>query len=108
MINDKASFFCIQHPVAWGAVFAWLGIPKEIALVTLLQGVVKQWVQVAVRIIPLGQSKAQRFLADISGEILSISEKEMNNIGSELESISPLLDISSIGHETLKARYFIN
>src|SRR5512138_3701808 len=31
MINERQSFFCIQHPVAWGAVLAWLGISKEAA-----------------------------------------------------------------------------
>jgi urease accessory protein len=108
LIKENDSFDCMQHPVAWGAVFAWLGLPKEYMLSTLLHGVVKQWAQVAVRIIPLGQSKAHAFLAAFTVELEKIISAELINTDKELKSISPLLDISSIGHESLKARYFIN
>jgi urease accessory protein len=108
MIKESGLIGCIQHPVAWGTVFAWLGLSKEDSIITLLHGVVKQWIQVAVRIIPLGQSKAQKFLADFGDVILETARKELENNTSPLESISPMLDIASIGHESLKARYFIN
>ena len=93
----------IQYPLAWAVASAELDITEEDALQAFLQGAVRQMAQVAVRLIPLGQREANQFIACLSKEILNM-DLELKD--QDFMSLCPGLDIMSLAHETLQARYF--
>ena len=108
-VMESGSVHCMQHPVAWGAVFNRLGIARWEALESLLFGTVRQWTQVAMRIIPLGQKDAHGCLAVLAGLIGKLAAGEVDTyLNSDLQSVCPGFDMSCLGHESMKARYFVN
>ncbi len=48
----------LQHPVAWGFLGGALGVDTGELVQVFLLGTVRQWSQVAVRTVPVGQSEA--------------------------------------------------
>ncbi len=109
LVTQNESLYCMQHPIAYGAILNCLSISKNIMLKSLLFGILKQWGQVAMRIIPLGQKDVHFFLAcitDFLNELITEELKKYHNC--ELQSVCPGLDIAGMGHDSLKARYFIN
>jgi len=94
----------VQFPVAWGAVFHVLGLPVQAMVETLIFGVVRQWTQVAMRIIPLGQRDA------FSAQTEVLAELKPLNIGEDvlrpLSSWAPGLELSSLGMDNLERKYF--
>jgi len=109
LVTHNESLYCMQHPIAYGTVLNLLSVSKDLLLKSLLFGVLKQWGQVAIRIIPLGQKDIHCFLASITDFIEEIIKEELDKYQNcELQSICPGLDIAGMGHDSLKARYFIN
>jgi urease accessory protein len=109
LVAQNGSLYCMQHPIAYGAILNFLSIPKDLLLKSLLFGVLKQWGQVAIRIIPLGQKEVHCFLACITDFLNELITEELKNYHDcDLQSICPGLDIAGMGHDSLKARYFIN
>lgn len=109
LVTQNESLYCMQHPVAYGAILNWLSVSKDLTLKSLLFGILKQWGQVAIRIVPLGQKDVHCFLASVTNFIEKIVQEELEKYHNcELQSICPGLDIAGMGHDSLKARYFIN
>ncbi len=95
----------LQHPVAWGFVGGALGIDTDALLQAFLLGTVRQWAQVAVRTVPIGQSEA---LA-VTGALLADVAELARRIGQRprpLASVAPGWDAAVLGHGELAARYF--
>jgi urease accessory protein len=95
----------VQFPVAWGAVFRLLGLPVEAMAQTLVFGVVRQWTQVAVRIVPLGQKEAFAVqTALLAGVPPPPTGPE--TVLLPLESRAFGLELAGLGMETLERKYF--
>lgn len=95
----------VQFPVAWGLAFRALELPVEAMAQTLLFGVLRQWTQVAVRIVPLGQKEAFAVqTAVLSGLVAPPTGPEA--VALPLESGAFGLELAGLGMETLERKYF--
>ncbi len=102
--REQPQAFCLQLPLAWGFVCAYFGLNTAEAVQTFLFTAIRQWSQVAQRIIPLGQREANRFIAIMIEQIEELNlagiaeKKPLNNL--------PALDFGQAAHSNLSARYF--
>ena len=95
----------VQFPVAWGCVGGLLGIEADALVQAYLLNTVRQWSQVAMRTIPIGQSAA----LDLVGRLLDDSVRlagEVVRSRRPLASATPGWDLAVAGHGELDARYF--
>ncbi len=88
-------------PVAVGCAAALKGIPLETTLPLYLQSVVGNLVNVAVRLVPLGQTEGQAVLAKLQPEILAIPCED-----GMLWSSAFLWDQAAMHHEPLQPKLF--
>jgi len=95
----------VQFPVAWGMVFGLLGLPVADMARTLVFGAVRQWTQVAVRIIPLGQKDAFPALTAVLHRVPSL-ETGPEEASRPLESLALGLELAGLGMGNLERKYF--
>lgn len=95
----------LQHPVAWGFLGGALDLGGEALVQAYLLNTVRQWTQVAVRTVPIGQSAA---LAVVGGLLDELAELARGVIATRrpLAAITPGWDLAVLGHGELAARYF--
>ena len=95
----------LQFPVAWGITGAALDIEAVALVQAYLLNTVRQWAQVAMRIVPIGQSAA----LDLVGRLLDDTVRlaaEAAGSRAPLASVAPGWDLAIAGHGELDARYF--
>ena len=95
----------IQHPVAWGFVGGALGIDAGELLQVFLLGTVRQWSQVAMRTVPVGQSDAVAVVGALLEEVTGLARR-LARQPRPLASATPGWDAAVLGHGELQARYF--
>ena len=95
----------IQHPVAWGFVGGALGIDAGELLQVFLLGTVRQWSQVAMRTVPVGQSDAVAVVGALLEEVTGLARRIAWR-PRPLASATPGWDAAVLGHGELEARYF--
>ena len=95
----------LQHPVAWGFLGGALDLGGEALVQAYLLNTVRQWTQVAMRTVPIGQTAA---LAVVGGLLDELSELAHGVIGTRrpLAAIAPGWDLAVLGQGELAARYF--
>jgi len=95
----------VQFPVVWAAVFRVLDLGVDDMAQTLVFGCLRQWVQVAVRIVPLGQSEAFPALTELLADLgpLATGPDEAQR---PLESLAPGLELAGLGMDRLERKYF--
>ncbi|MBN2739142.1 MAG: hypothetical protein JXR70_19345 [Spirochaetales bacterium] len=97
----------IQHGVAWGVVGGCLDIESSDILISFLSGFFRQWAQVAVRILPLGQRESQIYIKEMNEMIFLEMSCLAGQVSLDMVSQCSLgYDMAQMGHESLKARYF--
>lgn len=95
----------VQLPVAWGVVFRVLELPVDAMADTLIFGALRQWTQVAVRIVPLGQKEAFAVqTAVLAG--LTVPETGPGVVALPLEAGAFGLELAGLGMENLERKYF--
>jgi len=95
----------IQHPIAWGFVGGALGIDAGDLLQVFLLGTVRQWSQVAMRTVPVGQSEAVAVVGALLEEVTGLARRIARR-PRPLASATPGWDAAVLGHGELQARYF--
>ena len=95
----------LQHPVAWGFLGGALGIGGGALLQAFLLGTVRQWAQVAVRAIPIGQSDALAVTGALLADVVALAHG-IGRRARPLTSAAPGWDAAVLGHGELAARYF--
>ena len=95
----------IQHPVAWGFVGGALGIDAGELLQVFLLATVRQWSQVAMRTVPVGQSDAVAVVGALLEEVTGLARRIARR-PRPLASATPGWDAAVLGHGELQARYF--
>ena len=95
----------LQHAVAWGFVGGALGIDAAELLQVFLLGTVRQWSQVAVRTVPVGQSDAVAVVGALLEEVTGLARRIARQ-PRMLASAAPGWDAAVLGHGELTARYF--
>ena len=95
----------LQHAVAWGFLGGALDVAGEALVQAYLLNTVRQWTQVAMRTVPIGQTAA---LAVVGGMLNELAELAHGVSGTRrpLAAITPGWDLAVLGHGELAARYF--
>ena len=96
----------IAYPVAAGSICATSGIEQKQALLAFLQGFCAAQISVAVRLIPLGQTKGLEVLRDLSPIIVCVATRAAQATLSDLGGNCFMAEIAAMKHETLEPRVF--
>jgi urease accessory protein len=105
LLMDKVAEFQ-TYPVAVAAACKDAGIGKRTALLAFLQAFSNNLIAVAVRLIPLGQTKGLEVMRDLMPIITKTAERAMVSNLDDLGSSTLLSDIASMKHETQYSRVF--
>jgi urease accessory protein len=96
----------MAYPVAAGQACRMMGIDRRQALIAYLQGFCSALVSVAVRLVPLGQTKGLIVLRNLAPLLTSTAERATSAGLNDLGSSCVAAEIASMQHETLQPRIF--
>ena len=96
----------VAYPAAAGQACAQAGIDKAQALLAFLQGFAAAQISVAVRLVPLGQTKGLRVLRNLSPIIEEVAQRAAKATFDDLGSNCIRAEIAAMKHETLQPRIF--
>ncbi len=94
------------YPVAVAATCRLAGIDRRAGLLGYLQAFSNNLIAVAVRLIPLGQTKGLEVMRDLMLVISTTAERALRASLDDLGSSTLLSDIASMKHETQYSRVF--
>lgn len=94
------------YPVAVAAACQKAGIDKRAGLLAYLQAFSNNLIAVAVRLVPLGQTKGLENMRDLMPIIITMVERALKSSVDDLGSSTLLSDISAMRHETQYSRVF--
>lgn len=98
----------ISYPVAYGLICSRLGLELPASVEAFVFSTVNGLVQSAVKLIPLGNTQAQKILLDIQPAMEQAAADSLELPFAEISNFSPGLDIASIIHETLPVRLYMS
>jgi len=97
-----------QQSVVTGVHLALEAVSREDAMLAFLYGTAAGLVASAMKLLPLGQTRAQAFLTEV-GESMPDLVRSADLLGlDDLGAWTPLLDIAAMRHETSQSRLFIS
>jgi len=94
------------YPVIVGAVAAFEEVPCEPALVAYLHAFAANLVSAGVRLVPLGQTAGQKALVGLGMAIKEAVQTALHTDFADIGSCAPLIDWTSMQHETQYTRLF--
>jgi urease accessory protein len=94
------------HAVAVAAAAAHADVPLRAALIAYLQAFSALLVSAAVRLVPLGQTDGQRILAGLEPVVLEAARVAIARPLDDVGSATPMVDWTSMRHETQHTRLF--
>jgi urease accessory protein len=94
------------YPVAVAATCKLSGIDKRAGLLAYLQAFSNNLIAVAVRLVPLGQTKGLEVMRDLMPVISRTAERALTASLDDLGSSTLLSDIASMNHESQYSRVF--
>jgi urease accessory protein len=94
------------YPVVLAATCAKSRISKQAALLSLMQAFSNNLIAVAVRLVPLGQTKGLEIMRELMPLVISAAEQVMSSKLDDLGSSTFLSDIAAMKHETQYSRVF--
>jgi urease accessory protein len=96
----------VAYPIAAGWACRHAGIAREQALLAWLQQFASAQVSVAVRLVPLGQTKGLEVLRDLMPTIADVAECAARATLHDLGSCTIGAEIAAMKHETQETRIF--
>ena len=96
----------VAYPVAAGMACREAGIARDDALLAWLQQFASAQVSVAVRLVPLGQSRGLEVLRDLIPVIAETAKRAAHATLDDLGSSTIAADIAAMKHETQEPRIF--
>ncbi len=96
----------MAYPVAAGSACAAAGLVANDALLAFIQSFVAAQVSVAVRLVPLGQTKGLEIMKNLAPVIERVAQRAANATLKDLGSATIGADIASMQHENLYSRIF--
>ena len=94
------------YAVAVGAAAGRMGLPLALSLSAFLQAFAANLVSAGVRLIPLGQTDGQRVIAGLEDAIAAAAEAALARPIEDLGTATPMVDWTSMLHETQYTRLF--
>ena len=98
----------VTNAVAFGMICGRLGISPSEALEAYVFSTANNIVQSSIKLIPLGNTEAQRMLLEMQPVMAECVSKSMVLAVSDVSNFSPGLDVASILHETLPVRLYMS
>ena len=98
----------VSYPVIYGIVYRIMEIELEEAVRAYVYSAANTLVQSAVKLIPLGNTEAQRVLFGASDIMETAVELSMDIPADEITNFCPGIDIASIRHENLAVRLYMS
>lgn len=96
----------VPYPCAVGIAAAASGVPLRPALIAFFHSVVSNLISAGIRTIPLGQTAGQRVLAALQSEVIAATDETLRRDPRDVGSAAPMLEWTSIKHETQYTRLF--
>ena len=96
----------VSYTVAVGIAAGVAKVPLHHALVAYLQALSANLVSAGVRLVPLGQTDGQRAQATLEGPIRAAAGSAISRPIDDLGSAAPMVDWTSMQHETQYTRLF--
>jgi urease accessory protein len=96
----------IAYPVAAGLACKAMHVPQEFGILAYVQGFSAALVSVAVRLVPLGQTKGMQVLRNLMPVITTVATRALVACLDDLGSNTVAADIAAIKHETQHSRIF--
>ena len=100
-LNDGA-----PYPSAVGIAAAASGVPLRPTLIAFFHSVVSNLISAGIRTIPLGQTAGQRVLAALQPAAIAAADDALRRDPRDVGSAAPMLEWTSIQHETQYTRLF--
>ncbi len=94
------------YAVAVGVAAALARVPLRHGLLAYLHAVAANLVSAGVRLVPLGQSGGQRALAELEPAVRRAADAAMTTPFAAIGSAAPMVDWTSMQHETQYTRLF--
>jgi urease accessory protein len=94
----------VALPIAFALATA--ALPCDHALTAFLHGVAANLVSAGVRLVPLGQSDGQRAIAALMPVVAEVASRAVRCPLDQLGSAAPMVDWTSMRHETQYTRLF--
>ena len=95
----------LQQPVAWGFLGWALAIGAAALVQAYLLNTVRQWTQVALRTVPIGQTQALAVAGGLLDQLPELARETVRR-PRPLAASTPGWDLAVLGHGELAARYF--
>jgi len=96
----------VAYAVAVGVAAAVAGVPLHHALVAYLHALAANLISAGVRLVPLGQTDGQKAQAALEGPVRAAAEQCQSRSINELGGAAPMVDWTSMQHETQYTRLF--
>ena len=96
----------MAYPVAAGSACAAAGLVANDALLAFIQSFVAAQVSVAVRLVPLGQTKGLQIMKNLAPVIERVAQRAATATLKDLGNAAVGADIASMQHENLYSRMF--
>ena len=96
----------IAYPIAAGTALAKAGIDQSQALLAFLQGFTSALISVAVRLVPLGQTKGLEVVRNLLPIVAATAQRAIKATLDELGTNTILADVAAMKHETQHSRIF--
>lgn len=95
-----------HHAAVFGIIGGACGWPEQATAAALLYASAAGMVGAATRLVPLGQTQAQRLISDASAMIARLAEQATKRTSDEAFAFAPALEIAAMRHAQLEARLF--
>lgn len=96
----------VPYPCAVGLAAKTCGVPLRPALITFFHSVVSNLISAAIRTVPLGQTAGQRVLASLQTDVVAAADGVLTRDTQDIGAAAPLIEWTSIAHETQYTRLF--
>ncbi|NQV56755.1 MAG: urease accessory protein UreF [Rhodospirillales bacterium] len=96
----------ISYSIAVAVAAAAAEIPLRSSLIAYFHSVVANLTSAGVRLIPLGQTSGQRIIEALSPDVTDVALAAENTPQSDIGSAVPIIDWTSVRHETQYTRLF--
>ena len=94
------------YAVAVAIVAAQHDLPLKMTLTGFLHAIIANLISAAVRLIPLGQTDGQKAISHLASIVLAETNKLLNTSIDDLGTATPMIDWTSMRHETQYTRLF--
>ncbi len=107
-LSDLAKIDELHHAVAFGYTLGVLAIDSDLTVGAFLHQAVLNIISAAQRLVPLGQTQANRIAWNLKPVILNAMEQARNLSSSTVCSFAHLPELESMRHSCLPTRLFIS